>query len=456
MYFRKLLYITGIVCLLSICVWSHTTHAYPSGTAWDTAERDRDTAYEDLDGLETELLDVRAAAEALSKNWEANREKVRAGTRATVSNAAAAALGLVTTKLTGGTGAVVYLPSIFTGFLAAKGGIQVGNTIVDGKAYAKALTTALDALDVVLAKIETAYETYTNDYDVYFTIMVEHDGGLVRFVGGHVSDVYTKEQVYAAVNPRRADGRHDEKNAQTKDWYHSWQRPYQKKPPASPQSVDVHRPKKHWDFKDIVRSFTCAGDCGRKFADPFAQKLASPVRCTQTKAFTNPVTNEIKYFQCTFYMNYLCETHIHQYSPDFGYSDDKVTSDPDETASTTPSTPGLHLQAGAATIEIDEVDILSTMPGEQVTLDLVMPSDKGYSQIYLYLADSTDTDYGDQLGDTIRPSSSSVETAVTLEFTIPSGVSGVCTFTAYIYPHPSASVQECYEYKFKIYVSYPP
>ena len=315
---------TGIVCLLSICVWSHTTHAYPSGKAWETAKQDRDTAYEALKDLETEFLDVRAAAQALSDDWEANRKKVRAGTRSTVSNAAAAALSMVTTKLTGGIGAVAYLPSIFSGFLAVKSGKQLGNTIVDGPAYANALTTALDALDVVLAEIETAYEKYTNKYDVYFTMMVEHDGGLVRFVGSNnVTDVYTKEQVYAAVNPRTADGRHDDKNALTEGWYHSWERPYQD-PPAIPQSVAVHWPKNHWGFKDIVRSFTCAGDCGRKFADPFAQKLASPVRCTHTKAFTDPATNETKYFQCTVLMDYLCETHIHLYNPDFGYSDDKV------------------------------------------------------------------------------------------------------------------------------------
>ncbi len=39
MYFRKLLHITCIVCLLSIFVWSNTTHAYldANNKEWNTA-----------------------------------------------------------------------------------------------------------------------------------------------------------------------------------------------------------------------------------------------------------------------------------------------------------------------------------------------------------------------------------------------------------------------------------
>ncbi len=123
--------------------------------------------------------------------------------------------------------------------------------------------------------------------------------------------------------------------------------------------------------------------------------------------------------------------------------------------SATPTEPGLYPPSDDdSTITIYDELMVDSYPGqEDISVILVMPSGKGYSQIYLYLADANDTGYGNQLGDTLRPSSSSLVTEVSLEIDIPNDVSGVCTITAYIHPHPSASDQTCYEYSFKIYIS---
>ena len=208
MYFRKLLHITCIVCLLSIFVWSHTAHAYPNANDkdWQTAEKKLDTAYKAMKQWETQLADVRDAAQTLSDAWDKNREKIRTGTATTVTNAAAAVIGIVTAYFTAGTLTVAYLPSIFQGWLATKAGLETGSESVKSTAYLQVLITAISALDTVLADVDTAYATYTDCYDVYLTIISGHDGGLVRFNGNIMSSVYTKEQVYAAVNPRNSLG----------------------------------------------------------------------------------------------------------------------------------------------------------------------------------------------------------------------------------------------------------
>ncbi len=116
------------------------------------------------------------------------------------------------------------------------------------------------------------------------------------------------------------------------------------------------------------------------------------------------------------------------------------------------SSPGLY-PVNASYITINGEDMVDAAPGDTVSVDLVMPADKGYSMIYWYLADSSDSGYGDQLGNPTTPSGNGIETELTHTFSMPSNASGVYTFTAYIYPHSSASDQTVYTYSFKIYCS---
>lgn len=127
------------------------------------------------------------------------------------------------------------------------------------------------------------------------------------------------------------------------------------------------------------------------------------------------------------------------------------TSSEINTVTASPS-PGLSA-VNASYITINGEEMVDTAPSDTVSVDLVMPSDKGYSQIYWYLAGPSDSGFGNQLGSPTTPSGSGIETEVTHTFTMPSGASGVYTFTAYIYPHSSASDQTVYTYSFKIYCS---
>ena len=97
--------------------------------------------------------------------------------------------------------------------------------------------------------------------------------------------------------------------------------------------------------------------------------------------------------------------------------------------------------------------MVDTAPGDSVSVDLVMPSDKGYTQIYWYLAGPNDPGYGSQIGSPTYSPSSNIEATSSFSFSLPSDASGVYTFTAYIYPHSSASDQTVYEYSIKIYCS---
>ena len=115
--------------------------------------------------------------------------------------------------------------------------------------------------------------------------------------------------------------------------------------------------------------------------------------------------------------------------------------------------PGLSPANGFNNITINGEEMVDTAPGDTVTVDLVMPSDRGYSQIYWYLAGPNDSGLGNEVGTPTSPSGTGIETEVTHTFSMPSDASGVYTFTAYIYPHSSASDQTIYEYTIKIYCS---
>ncbi len=116
------------------------------------------------------------------------------------------------------------------------------------------------------------------------------------------------------------------------------------------------------------------------------------------------------------------------------------------------SSPGLST-VNASTITINGEIMMDTAPGDTVTVNLAMPDDKGYAVIYWYLAAPGVSGPGSELGSTPISSGSGIETEVSYTFSMPSSPPGVYTFTAYIYPHSSASDQSVYEYTLKIYCS---
>lgn len=121
-----------------------------------------------------------------------------------------------------------------------------------------------------------------------------------------------------------------------------------------------------------------------------------------TYTFPTGVSGAYTFYATIHYTDGTSESPHPSYTVSVSLPSESTPSTPVNSA---PSSPGLHLQSGAATVKIDGVDILSTMPGEQVTLDLVMPSDKGYNEIYLYLADSqgVNVQFGNPSGDPVRP-----------------------------------------------------
>ena len=130
---------------------------------------------------------------------------------------------------------------------------------------------------------------------------------------------------------------------------------------------------------------------------------------------------------------------------------DHFTNPPNVAPYVAPS-PGLS-PVNASTITINGEEMIDAAPGDSVSVNVVMPSDKGYSYIYWYLAGPDDSGLGNSAGGTTTPSGYGIETEVTHTFSMPSDASGIYTFTAYIYPHSSASDQTVYQYSIKIYCS---
>lgn len=118
----------------------------------------------------------------------------------------------------------------------------------------------------------------------------------------------------------------------------------------------------------------------------------------------------------------------------------------------TAAAPGLFTTVSAANITINGEVMLDMAPGDTVNVKLVLPADKGYSEIYWYLAAPGVSDRGNKLEEPMTPSGTSIETEVSFSFTMPS-TGGVYTLTALITPHSSVSDQTDYEYTIKIYCS---
>ena len=214
--FNKVLHFSFIVFVLSLFLYQNVSYAYPSGKAWQTAETDLDTAYKTMKDHETALANIQEAMTALNDSWDSNETEIKKGWDVTVNAVAGVAVGVVTAYFTGGTSAIAYLPSIFSGWLAAKEAKDTYSRVWSRDEYLKAMQTTLSAMDTVLGDADAAYTVYTADYAAYLKILAEHSGGLVRFNGNGVTAVYSQDALDMAVNstPR-----------QTKEWYHSYERP---------------------------------------------------------------------------------------------------------------------------------------------------------------------------------------------------------------------------------------
>ena len=229
--FKKVLHLTFIVCVLSLFLYQNVSYAYPSGKKWDTAEKDLDIAYRAMKDHETALAHIQEAMTALNDSWDSNETEIKKGRNVTVNAIAGVAVGVVTAYYTGGASAIAYLPSIFSGWIAAKEAKDTYSRIWSRDEYVEAMETTLSAMDTVLGEADAAYTVYTTDYAAYLKIFAEHSGGLVRFNGNSVTAVYSQDALDMAVNPTPPTPR------QTKKWYHSYERPYQN-PPADPHTID--------------------------------------------------------------------------------------------------------------------------------------------------------------------------------------------------------------------------
>ena len=253
---KKVLHLTFIVCVLSLFLYQNVSYAYPSGKKWETAEKDLDIAYKAMDDHETALANIQEAMTALNDSWDSNETEIKKGKKVTVDAIAGVAVGVVTAYFTGGGSAIAYLPSIFSGWIAAKEAKDTYSRIWSRDEYVEAMQTTLSAMDTVLGDADAAYTVYKTDYAAYLKILAEHSGGLVRFNGNSVTAVYSQDALDMAVNstPR-----------QTKYWYHSYERPYQN-PPADPHTIDPRYDKTtHWTLNDLPKNYWCKGPCSVKF-----------------------------------------------------------------------------------------------------------------------------------------------------------------------------------------------
>ena len=249
---------------------------------WHTYDNEQDGRYKDIKDHETELIGAKAAVTDLNNAWSKIQTAKMEGEEAAIDAVANFAIGLVTTALTKGGGAIAYAPSVFNGYTAAKANANVTATNtsnVSPEKYMVALDIALSAVDKALSEIDKDYKAYTSAYDTYIAHCAKHQ--LIRFTGPNApTPVYSKEDMYNAVN----------NSGQTTGWWHTDARWYPGNPGPSTDdytdhSIDKVYKKTHWQVSDLPKKYPCDGSkstdntCKDKFRTPKEAWSKHRVKC---------------------------------------------------------------------------------------------------------------------------------------------------------------------------------
>ncbi len=309
--------------------------------------------------------------------------------------------------------------------------LNLSDAINDQTLLISAFETAISTKQSAIDSFESAKTDYNNKYDTLVQLLATHTGWTLSDLIEYIAIDANREK---GIEHKQYSGKH---GLEAKKEWAEYDKSFAEYACKSGCTRTFRYPSKAINHKVIV---TCA-NCSKTYNScipsrrEYHNKWVSV--CKQVSHTTSGLV------LCNAGDGYwACHPHLHQY-PGTEY---RVTEP------ATPSSPGLY-PVGASTITINGEKMVDAAPDDTVSVNLVMPSDKGYSRITWYLAGPyTDSSAGSQTS-TTTSLSSDIETSASHSLTLPSDApSGIYTFTVYISPHSSASDQNDYQYNLKIYV----
>ena len=169
--------------IVSLFVGLPLAQAYPNmvggntQSEYQTAVTDRNNAYREEEKWETRYGEAKSIVDDLLGKWSGNEDAIKDGTWSLVNTAAATLIAEIIRRTNNDDGKssaqqmIEILPTILGIVNAVRDGIQLSTDRAERNDYLSALSTAVGALDLILASNQSTFAAYETKYDKYVELM---------------------------------------------------------------------------------------------------------------------------------------------------------------------------------------------------------------------------------------------------------------------------------------------
>ncbi len=328
MLFKKVFYITLIVCILSLFLYQNVSFAgmlgEVHGNKWKTEREELTNKWNDVDRSVNEYHSIHGQVETLIGSWSDTEDAVKAGTDTVIVRGGAAIIATGVAFASGGS----FAPATWFFYHALKKGIETLS--LDSSEYFDAMGAAVTMMYQGYMNVSAAYDGgwmavrvkgvdthqttigYAAQYKKYIKMCAEHNLAQ-KDANGNISST--------AVSQTELDTQANMYN-NTRGWYHAGATSS-----SSGEHVIIKRTElSHWQVKDYPeQKFKCeGGGCSDKYRTPWEAFTTKRVVCEYTRKFYgNGPGPPITYGPCK-HVYYTCrhshcpKSHLHGEPPEVG------------------------------------------------------------------------------------------------------------------------------------------
>ncbi len=274
--FKKLMFTTLIICLLSIFIYQNVSYAGTAITTWINADKKVTNMYKLVTNEVNQYHDIRSGIETLISDWNRNQDAIKNSNMVMlIATGGVIVSGVVAIATKGSLFPAAYV-AVAT---AIKKHTDTTETTARSEEYLTAMSTLLSLMDTARANVDAAYNggylsvapgsawvgsavkyEYTKGYDAtyddYMTMGAGHvDGYSVSALDSSVK--MGKESGYYHQVMHTGDQRSNEDHVFENYW-----------------------PLSHWTVKpDLPKNHPCEGPCSDMFRTPYEALTSHQVTC---------------------------------------------------------------------------------------------------------------------------------------------------------------------------------
>ena len=275
--------------IVSLFVGLPLAQAYPNmvggntQSEYQTAVTDRNSAYREEEKWETRYGEAKSIVDDLLGKWSGNEDAIKDGTWSLVNTAAATLIAEIIRRTNNDDDKsstqqmIETLPTILGAFNAVKDGIQLSTDRAERNDYLSALSTAVGALDLILASNQSTFAAYETKYDKYVELMAasSHTGGLARVANHSSSGNYNSVTAWSLATIKANVKDITDSLNMLMFWYH----PSDLKSTSQPSSHSFDRFNNFddfWKLTPLPKNKNCGGSCGQQFQTPVEHLVVCP------------------------------------------------------------------------------------------------------------------------------------------------------------------------------------